>query len=180
MVRTSLHTCFFCDEYRTVENNAFDLLMCGRSPDEHDDADNSSEEFTEPTRRMVRELADDEGSTHAASPDHMARVSGVLRNREECDRVLRQTRPTDTERKEKQRCMEDLKKALRPEALHWTGSVGKSTALRDAHDLDVCVKLGGGIVGKEALAEIERRLCDSPFVVLRKRGVACLSQVWPA
>lgn len=136
----------------------------------NDDADDSSEDFEEPTRQMVHQLTNAEAHTHAASPQHRARMSGVLRNRDECDRVVREARPTEQETKEKSRCMEDLKQALRPQELHWTGSVGKSTALRGAHDLDVCVKLEPAFDGKAALNEIVRRLIGSPFAVVRKEA----------
>lgn len=183
MVRSSLRVCFFCDEYRPISPfpggplGVLTKQICGATEDENrNDGDNSDEEFPEPPRRMVQELTDADARTHAASPQHRARMSGVLRNREECDRVVRETRPTEHESKEKSRCMEDLKQTLRPQELHWTGSVGKSTALRGAHDLDVCVDLGPAMIGKAAVDEIETRLLGSPFVVVRKESSLVLAR----
>jgi len=175
MVRSALRTCFFFDEYRPVSPNfpgsPFGAVMRAAFGTESDDLNrDSGDEFVEPVQNMVQALGDGEGYAHVASPQHRARMSGFLRNREECDRVVRQVRPTDIERKEQQRCMDDLKKSLRPQELHWTGSVGNRTALTDAHDLDVCVQLGAGIVGKDAVNEIARRLVGSPFSVIRKEA----------
>lgn len=94
-------------------------------------------------------------------------MSGVLKNSQECDRVLRMIRPSPEEDSNTVCCMDALQAALRPEALFWTGSVGKSTALHGAHDLDVCVRLSAGLVGQPALQEIVKRLRDTRFEVVR-------------
>jgi len=174
MVRSGMiDTCFFCDEFHSCNRlvpGGFLAQVFGAAlgVQKEDAGSDSEDDVAEPVRQMVQKIGVDEGRAHVTSALHLARMSGVLRNRKECDRVLRQVRPTDAEHTALCQCMDELKRALRAQELHWCGSVGKATALRGAHDLDVCVKLGNGFVGTAAVNEIARRLLGTAFSVVRK------------
>lgn len=96
-------------------------------------------------------------------------MSAVLRNPQECDRVLRMVRPHETEIKNLTKCEDKLKRVLRPAEMHSCGSIGKGTACRAAHDLDVCVKLTRDLRADEALRQIEECIkASQEFQFVRK------------
>ena len=63
---------------------------------------------------------------------------------QQLDAILRQCRPSADEQNLKKRCEDEIKRALRPSNVYLTGSVGKGTALRGEHDLDVVVVVPEG------------------------------------
>lgn len=126
------------------------------------------------------ELEEDDLESHVECPDHVLSVAAVLRNRTECDRILRRMRPSDSEKQLLQQCKAELQRALKPAAIWWTGSIGKGTSLSGSHDVDVCVRLGGAYATIEhALWEIAQRLQHSSIEVKRveKKLVFALFEV---
>ena len=87
------------------------------------------------------EQADDD---HWQMPLHALRLHQAFVDPERFDHLVRECRPSERERSLKALCLERAKLALRPATLHVTGSVGKETALRGEHDLDVVLVVPGG------------------------------------
>jgi hypothetical protein len=114
------------------------------------------------------ELEEGDVDSHLTSPGHLVSMAAVLRNRTECDRILRRLRPSEIEKQLLQKCKAELQRVLRLAAIWWTGSIGKGTSLSGSHDVDVCVRLGDSYAATDhALQEIARRLQHSDIEVKR-------------
>mmetsp|Transcript_95525 Transcript_95525/g.169623 ORF Transcript_95525/g.169623 Transcript_95525/m.169623 type:complete len:530 (-) Transcript_95525:124-1713(-) len=167
MVRSSSNRCLFC-EYQHPRNHFLELFgseayseLFGSEALTH--ARNDLERAGKPL-----ELEDGEVDSHITSPGHLISLAAMLRNRTECDRILRRLRPSESQKQLLQKCKAELQRVLKPAAIWWTGSIGKGTSLSGSHDVDVCVSLGGGYVDMEhAVREIASRLQHSAIEVRR-------------
>lgn len=115
------------------------------------------------------ELDEYEVDSHTSSAGHLVSLAAMLRNRTECDTILRRLRPSEFEKDLLQKCKAELQRVLKPAAIWWTGSVGKGTSLSGSHDVDVCLNLGGSHAdAEEALLEIVSRLQHSDEIKVKR------------
>lgn len=167
MVRSAHHRCLFC-EYPHPLNHPLQLL----GPEAYLNLF-GSDALMEASRVLSRagnplELEEGHVDSHISSPEHLVSIAAILRNRTECDRILRRLRPSESEKQLLQKCKAELQRVLKPAAIWWTGSIGKGTSLSGSHDVDVVVSLGASNTDlAHALQEIASRLQHSAIEVKR-------------
>mmetsp|Transcript_81518 Transcript_81518/g.234256 ORF Transcript_81518/g.234256 Transcript_81518/m.234256 type:complete len:593 (-) Transcript_81518:127-1905(-) len=85
------------------------------------------------------DIGSDGGGVHADTLLHRQNVRLFFQSPETADATIQRTRPTHAEREHIECCITSIQRGARCAEVHLTGSIGKGTALRDCHDLDIAI-----------------------------------------